>query len=146
MRINFKRLKDSATIPTLNNDTDAGVDLYSCEDLIIPAFSHSVIKTGIAWEPKNISTGKKAVMIVKSRSGLAFKYDIECTNAGVVDQEYRGEIGVKLYNNSKHRYAISEGDRIAQGVIKELPNITIHEVKELSETNRGVNGFGSSGK
>jgi len=146
MKVSFKKLNDNATIPTLNNSTDAGLDLYACDNVMITSHSDAIIKTGIAWMPSKIKEGSKAVMIVKSRSGLAFKDGIECTNAGVIDQCYRGEIGVKLYNTTNELYQVKKGDRIAQGVIYELPVVNIEEVMEIDASIRGENGFGSSGK
>jgi len=146
MKIGFKKLSESATIPTLNNITDAGIDLYASENVMITAHSDAIIKTGIAWQPSKIRINHKAVMIVKSRSGLAFKEGVECTNAGVIDEAYRGEIGVKLYNTTSELYQVKKGDRIAQGVVYELPHVNIFEIDELTKTDRGENGFGSSGK
>jgi dUTP pyrophosphatase len=77
---------------------------------------------------------------------MAFNFGVEASGAGVIDQAFRGEIKVKLYNNSDRPYMITKGDRIAQGIILELPLIDVIEIQELSDSDRGTNGFGSSGK
>ena len=148
MKILFKKLREGAVLPKFGNDDsmNAGLDLCSSSNVIIylnPGES-KIIPTGIAWEPVS---GSRCAMIVQSRSGLAFKHGIEASNAGVVDASYRGEIMVKLYNTSSHVYAVEPGERIAQGIVYLLPEITeICEVDELNESARGMDGFGSTGR
>ena len=84
---------------------------------------------------------------IRPRSGLAAKHHITVTNSpGTVDANYRGEIKAILYNLGKEPFIIQRGDRIAQMVICELPEIELVEATELSETDRNTNGFGSTGK
>ena len=85
-------------------------------------------------------------MMINSRSGLACNHGIEASNAGIIDSLYRNEIKVKLYNNGEKPYVVAKGDRIAQGIIFELPIVEVKEVLEISASTRGANGFGSSGK
>jgi dUTP pyrophosphatase len=147
MIVKFKKLNENAVIPTRGRDSDAGLDLYATDDLVVIKSNESVsLKTGIAWEVEDVPEGFNVYMQIKGRSGMAFKYDIEPTGAGVIDQEYRGEIGIKLYNMGEESYAIRRGDRIAQGIVKLIPKFTIVEAEELSETSRNTGGFGSSGK
>ena len=148
MEIRFKKLTDSATIPTYGggDSANAGLDLYSSSemDITIPAGRFAIIPTGIAWEP---IAGSRCVMIVQSRSGMAFKHNIEASNAGVIDSTYRGEISVKLYNTGDSDYIVHKGDRIAQGIVMILPEIReIVEMVELGDTIRGDSGFGSTGR
>lgn len=147
----FKRFQETAIIPTYGHDdnTNAGVDLYSCEEVLIPAGSQYVVNTGIGWDPSDLTiydNGCKVVMVVNSRSGLAFKEGIEASNAGIIDESYRGEIKVLLHNSSVSDYLVKVGDRIAQGLILYMPLVTIRETKVLSDTDRGGKGFGSTGK
>jgi dUTP pyrophosphatase len=146
MKILFKKLDFFAKIPTRKLDTDAGLDFYSLEEKTIWPNDYVIISTGIAWEPQNIPESTNVYMEIKSRSGLAFKHSVEASNAGVIDQEYRGEIKIKLYNNSGRSYTVKKGDRVAQGIIKLLPRYSIEETDSLNSTERNDKGFGSSGK
>ena len=84
---------------------------------------------------------------IRSRSGLAFKYGVSVLNSpGTIDSGYRGEIKVILKNSDHHRYEIKKGDRIAQMVVSEFTKASLTEVAELSETERGEGGLGSTGK
>ena len=147
MRIGFRKLAGQAIIPTRNHKTDAGIDFFACTDvpIIIKPHSTKPIPTGIAWQPSDIPEETNAVMVIKSRSGLAFKHDIECSNAGVIDQDYRGEIKLLLHNNSDEIFIVNHGDKLAQGIVHLIPQATIEEITELKDTERGVKGFGSSG-
>lgn len=154
MIVNFKRLKENAIIPTFGHDdnSNAGLDFYAAIEynfILIPPGNSINIDTGIAWEPNSgieYLTGWKPAMIIKGRSSLSIKYGIECCNAGVVDQGYRGSITIRLYNAGEYPYMIKHGDRIAQGVVVLLPIIEVREVSELGESIRGERGFGSSGR
>lgn len=146
----FKKLREDAIIPTRGTPRAAGVDLYACLDKFVclePGES-AIIGTGIAWMPspnRNPSCVKS--MVVKSRSGLAFKHDIESSNAGVIDEDYRGEIKVKVYNRGNTHVTIEHGQRFAQGLIISQPLDDIIEYTgELDTTERGEGGFGSTGK
>ena len=149
MKIKFKKMREGAIIPTFGNDdaTNAGIDLYAWSPrkiLIIDPGESKIIDTGVAWEPVG---GCKYAMIIQSRSGMAFKQGLEASNAGVVDHSYRGSIMVKIYNNSKVEQVIEHGDRIAQGVVHLLPFVdAIEEADTLTDTIRGPDGFGSSGR
>ena len=84
---------------------------------------------------------------IRPRSGLALKHDIMITNSpGTVDAGYRGEIGIIMYNGSENEFPIKRGDRVAQMVICQLPEVELIEVEELSASDRGEGGFGSTGK
>jgi dUTP pyrophosphatase len=138
--INVKLLETSAKIPTRANENDAGWDLYSVIDTVIPAKQRKTVKTGIALEmPENMAG------LIWPRSGLSVKQGIDVL-AGVVDSGYRGEIMVCLYNTSDENVSINHGDRIAQIIFQEVPRVMMINQEGLGSSQRGDNGFGSSGK
>lgn len=139
MKLKFKRLSETAKLPTRGSEEAAGWDLYSDEDRIIPINSKAVITTNLAYEiPKGYA------LIIKDRSSMA-KNDLT-TNAGVLDSDYRGCVGVMIRNNSIEYLRILKGERIAQFLVVAVPETEIEEVFELSATQRGEGGFGSTGK
>lgn len=129
-----------AVVPQRNNVEDAGVDLRSLDDVIIPPLGRVLVHTGLILEiPKNYY-GR-----VAPRSGLALKHGLDVL-AGVIDSSYRGEICVVLHNTDAYESAILKaGDRIAQLIIERHYNFDFEEVDELSDTTRASKGFGSSG-
>ena len=122
----------------------AGADLRAAidEDVVIPAGEHRLIKTGLAIAlPDNYEAQ------VRPRSGLALKHGITVLNSpGTIDADYRGEVGVILINHGKEAFTVSRGERIAQMIIAPFVQADFCEVTELTETERGTGGFGSSGK
>jgi len=128
-------------VPSRANPTDAGADIYSIEQCIIQPLERKAISTGIRME---IPEGYYAR--IAPRSGLAVKNGIDIL-AGVVDSSYRGEIKVVLYNSDKsNSFFVNPGDRIAQLIIEKHYNFDLIEVvEELSDTDRGSGGFGSTG-
>lgn len=141
MKVKFKRLSPHAIIPSQQHAYDAGYDVTSVEDKIIPAGKWALIKTGLAVElPVEME------LQVRSRSGLAFKKGVFCLNApGTVDAGYRNEIGVILANFGEEDFQINVGDRIAQFIFQTPKHPDISEVEELGESDRGLGGFGSTG-
>ena len=128
--------------PKKAHPDDAVYDLCSRIDAVLEPLSGMAIPVGFAME---LPTGYEAQ--IRPRSGLAAKHHITVTNSpGTVDANYRGEIKAILYNLGKEPFIIQRGDRIAQMVICKLPEIVLVEATELSETDRGSGGFGSSGK
>lgn len=143
MRINIKKLNDSAIIPTRGSEDAAGYDLYANikDDIAIPSGKTVKIGTGIAME---IPKGYRGDIF--ARSGLATKKGLRPANCvGVIDSDYRGEIIVALHNDSDETQIIHESDRIAQISITPYLAVDFQEVAELDNTNRGEGGFGSSG-
>ena len=121
---------------------DAGYDLYSRIDAVLEPLSGMAIPVGFAME---LPAGYEAQ--IRPRSGLAAKHHITVTNSpGTVDSNFRSEVKAILYNLGREPFIIQRGDRIAQMVICKLPAIDLVEATELSETDRGSGGFGSSGK
>lgn len=141
----IKRLHKDAVLPTRATEESAGFDIYACIDksLIIPARGKVTVPTGIA-----IAIGdKNAAAFIFARSGLGIKHGIIPSNAvGVIDSDYRGEIMVGLTNHTGTDYTVSPGDRIAQMILMPVYTPALKEVNNLSETDRGAGGFGSSGK
>ena len=135
------KLNSGAKEPTRAHETDAGLDLYcpeGCEQ-ILQAKDSTVIDTGVCVE---IPAGY--VGFLKSKSGLNVKHGI--TSEGVIDSGYTGSITVKLYNHSGADYEIKAGDKISQLVILPIATPEVEIVNKLKESDRGENGFGSSGR
>lgn len=142
MSLEISRLKENAIIPTRATPNSAGMDLYAAETATIHPGQRGVIGTGIA-----ISLAPWYVGLVCPRSGMALRDFITVLNApGVIDPDYRGEVGVILVNLGDEPYLVRAGARIAQLVIVPFASPRIVEVDALSATQRGAGGFGSSGK
>ena len=135
----IKKLEESATIPTRATDSDAGYDLYSINDGIVPAGGRKVVGTGIAIAIPPPYYGR-----VAPRSGLAVKKGIDVL-AGVIDSGYRNEIGVVLINLGGASVTLPAGTRIAQIIIEKCHEVEWNDVEELAASNRGQGGFGSTG-
>jgi len=133
------KLDDNAIMPTRAHPTDAGLDLYARETQIIPARESAKFDTGVHVElPPN------TVGMLKSKSGLNVKYGL--TSEGVIDVGYTGSIVVKIYNNSGYDYKVNAGDKISQLVIMPILTPTLELVESLDDTERGSDGFGSTGR
>lgn len=136
--IKFLRLNDDAKIPRRNKDSDAGFDLYATRSDTIWHGGQLVLPIGIACELPEGYVG-----IIKPRSGMAVKHMIN-VHAGVVDQGYRGEIHVCLINHGDRPVEIRKGDRIAQMLVVPFCGDSV-EVDSIGDSERGSDGFGSSG-
>jgi dUTP pyrophosphatase len=133
-------LNELAKLPTRANENDAGFDLYSTVDTIIPNKERKTVNTGIALQMPEHLAG-----LIWPRSGLSVKSGIDVL-AGVIDSGYRGEIMVCLYNTSSENVHIKCGDRIAQIIFQEVPRVSLLLSDSLGSSQRGSNGFGSTGK
>lgn len=143
-RIKIKKLNKNAIIPNVASKEAAGVDLYACIEKPIYISPHETIKigTGLAIELPSGTFGA-----IVARSGLATKEGLAPANKiGIADSDYRGEYIVALHNHSNISRLISPGDRIAQLIVMPYIPIKFEEVDELSDTERGDGGFGSTGK
>ncbi|MBR2478928.1 MAG: dUTP diphosphatase [Clostridia bacterium] len=138
MKIKIK-LDNGAKIPTRAHETDAGLDLYARDEQIVPAKESAIFDTGV-----HIELPEGTVGFLKSKSGLNVKHGI--VSEGVIDVGYTGSIVVKLYNHSGYDYRVKAGDKITQLVILPILTPTPYLVDSLEETDRGDNGFGSSGR
>ena len=132
-------LDKGAKMPTRAHSTDAGLDLYARDTQIIPAKESAVFDTGVHVELPEGTAG-----FLKSKSGLNTKHGI--TSEGVIDVGYTGSIVAKLYNHSGKDYKVNAGDKITQLVIVPILTPELELVEALEETQRGNNGFGSTGK
>lgn len=137
-----KKLDDTLEMPAYAYVGDAGLDLRAAEDAVLKPFERRMVSCGIAMAIPQGYAG-----FVLPRSGLAAKHGISIVNApGLIDSNYRGEIKAILINlDSQTPFEIKHGDRIAQLVIMQTPPVDLVEVDELSQTDRGIGGFGSSG-
>ncbi len=139
--LKIKKMNEDAIIPNFAHKGDAGMDLYSIEEVIIPPTESRLIKTGIS-----IALPKNTEAQVRPRSGLALKYSVTVLNTpGTIDEGYRGEIGIILINHGKEEFIVTKNMKIAQMVVKPIYDINILEVNELNDTDRGEGGFGSTG-
>ena len=130
---------DGAKMPSRAHSTDAGLDIYARDEQIVPAKESAIFDTGV-----HIELPEGTVGMLKSKSGLNVKYGI--VSEGVIDVGYTGSIVVKLYNHSGFDYRVKAGDKISQLVIMPILTPTPYLVESLEETERGDNGFGSSGR
>lgn len=132
--------KSNNPLPSYATPLSAGMDLRANEYCLLYPGQRALIKTGLFIE---LPEGYEAQ--IRSRSGLAFKHGIMVLNSpGTIDADYRGEIGIILYNSSTDPFEINIGDRIAQMVISRCEQVKWKEVAELSSTERGEGGFGST--
>ena len=154
--LKVKLLTETAKIPVRAHATDAGLDIFADEDILLTSDETQTVSTGIAIEIPEGYYGR-----LKGRSGLTSKTNLR-VQEGTIDQQYRGEIKVicdlrydplegpketpsgTIHYHVMHK--ISKGDKIAQLIIQEVPYFTPVEVDELSATDRGDGGFGSTGK
>lgn len=134
-----KRLRPSATLPTRGSAEAAGLDLYNSDPVEIPAGGRALVKTGIA-----ISLPPGYYGRVAPRSGLAVKNGID-VGAGVIDSDYRGEVGVLLFNFGSDVFRAEAGTRVAQLIVEPVMLVQPVEVSDLDDTQRGAGGFGSTG-
>lgn len=143
IKVKYKKLNEKAIEPTYQTHYAAGADLHACldNDLIISPKETALIPTGISTEIPDGFVG-----LIYARSGLACKRGLAPANkVGVIDSDYRGEIIVALYNHSNGFRTITNGERIAQMIITPYYKAIYEEVSSLDDTNRGTNGFGSTG-
>ncbi|KAI8979560.1 dUTPase-like protein [Mycotypha africana] len=135
----IKRLSEHAKLPTRGSAAAAGYDLYCAHDITIPAKGKTIVATDISLAIPMGHYGR-----VAPRSGLASKHHLD-TGAGVIDADYRGPLGVLLFNFSDIDYQVKRGDRIAQLIIEKISTPEVVEVESLEESERGHGGFGSTG-
>jgi len=147
IKMRVQRLRWAAVLPEYQSAGAACFDLAACLDepearqVTIPPGGTFNLNTGLAVE---VPAGH--AMLIYSRSGHGFKNGVRLVNSvGVIDSDYRGEIGVKLRNDSGEPFTVSNGQRIAQAMLVPIPFVTICEAEELTNTERGAGGFGSTG-
>jgi dUTP pyrophosphatase len=135
-----KTLSENATLPVRATPGAAGYDLASAEYVNIPPRGHKLIKTDLAIAVPENTYGR-----IAPRSGLAYKYALDVL-AGVIDADYRGNVGVILFNHSDQIFMVQKGDRIAQLILEKIETPEITQVENLPESVRGQGGFGSTGQ
>lgn len=144
MKLKIKKLNNNAILPKRATENSAGADLYACIEnpVIIKKGEIVKIPAGISIEPED----KNTVLMIFARSGLSSKYGITLANCtGIIDSDYRGEIIIPLINLGKSDFTIEKNMRIAQLVVMPVIFPEIVETENLSDTERGINGFGSTG-
>ena len=139
MKIEIKKLSENATLPTQGSKYAAGYDLYAAEEGVVLSECRLLIKTNISVSIPEGYYGR-----IAPRSGLAYKSGLDVM-AGVIDADYRGDIGVILYNTDVKDFEFKKGDRIAQLIIEKRHNVEWQEVSELADSVRSDGGFGSTG-
>lgn len=138
LHVNVK-LDDGAKMPTKAHEADAGYDLYTPYEFTVKAGESAVVMTGVHMV---IPRGWCGLLV--SKSGLYTRHDIQST--GLVDADYTGSIVVKLTNHGMKDYHFDKGDKVSQIVILPVCDVVLEEVDYLPFTERGANGFGSSGR
>ena len=144
MEIKVKKLNDKATLPTRGSEYAAGYDLYAAieNNITVPAHLTEKIGTGLSFELPD-----ETFAAIFARSGLATKQGLRPANCvGVCDSDYRGEYIVAIHNDTDEDKIIEPGERIAQMILMPYIPMTFVETDELSESGRGQDGFGSTGK
>ena len=138
----IKRLDPTVELPSYAYAGDAGLDLRASESVVLKPLERRLVSTGLA-----IAIPEGYAGFVQPRSGLALRKGLSMANTpGLIDAHYRGELKVCAVNlDSQNNIVIERGERIAQLVIQKIPVVTLTEVDELDETDRGAAGFGSSG-
>ena len=142
MKVKIKKLRQDAIIPKYATPGAACFDLHAIENGYIYPGESMHFSTGLS-----IEIPECYVMKIYSRSGHGFKSGIRLSNAtGILDSDYRGEVRIKLHNDHiNYGFKVNSGDRIAQAMIIPVDQVQFEEVEELSETMRGIGGFGSTG-
>ncbi|RKO97545.1 hypothetical protein CXG81DRAFT_11021 [Caulochytrium protostelioides] len=134
-----KRLSEFAILPKRGSALAAGYDLAAAHETVIPARGRGIVPTDLAFAIPENTYGR-----VAPRSGLTLKQGMD-VGAGVVDADFRGPIGIILFNHSDQDFVARRGDRVAQFILERIETPEVTEVAELDETIRGHNGFGSTG-
>lgn len=142
--LKIKKIRPNAVIPKRATQHSAGLDLTACIDapLTVKAGERTLIPTGIA-----IALPAQSVGLIFARSSLGTKHGIALSNGvGVIDEDYRGELCVGIFNSSREDYTIEPFERIAQLVVAPIRYPAVEEADELDDTARGAGGFGSTGR
>ncbi|KAL8087765.1 hypothetical protein AgCh_037788 [Apium graveolens] len=134
-----KKLSEKAILPSRGSPLSAGYDLSSASEIKVPARGKALVPTDLS-----IAVPEGTYARIAPRSGLAWKHSID-VGAGVIDADYRGPVGVILFNYSDVDFEVKAGDRIAQLIIEQIVTPEVTEVDDLDLTVRGAGGFGSTG-
>ncbi|KAF7847989.1 hypothetical protein BT93_L2386 [Corymbia citriodora subsp. variegata] len=137
--LRVKKLSEKAFLPSRASPLSTGYDLSSAAEAKVPARGKALVPTNLS-----IAIPEGTYARIAPRSGLAWKHSID-VGAGVIDADYRGPVGVILFNHSDADFQVKAGDRIAQLIIEKIMTPDVLEVKDLDSTLRGEGGFGSTG-
>ena len=142
MTLRFKRIHPDAVLPAYAHPSDAGMDVRSVADIVIPRGGRALVPTGLVA----IIPPMHEIQ-VRPRSGLALKHGVTVLNTpGTIDSGYRGQIGVILANFGDSDFYVAKGDKVAQLVFAPVVQPEVVETDTIDETDRGAGGFGSTGK
>lgn len=137
--LQWAKITENAFEPVRGTKGAAGFDLRSAYDYVVPARGKALVKTDLQIKVPTGSYGR-----VAPRSGLAWKNFID-VGAGVIDEDYRGNLGIILFNHSDVDFEVKHGDRVAQLICERIFNPTLQQLNKLDDTERGNGGFGSTG-
>lgn len=141
MKVLFRKIDESARLPEYAHPGDAGMDVFSVEDMVLPSGGRALIHTGLVMQ-----LPPDAEAQVRPRSGLALKHGVTVLNSpGTIDAGYRGEVGVILINLGDEPFHVEKGMKIAQLVVAPVTRAEVVEVSAVDATDRGTGGFGSTG-
>lgn len=132
-------LDNGAYMPSRGHSTDAGLDLRTPKAVTVPAYGSAIVDTGV-----HVALPSGCAGLLVSKSGLNVRHDITCT--GLIDEGYTGSIVVKLYNHGGGDYQLEAGDKITQLVVLPVVRESLEQVSAFNATERGDNGFGSTGR
>lgn len=141
-QLKVKRTSDSAQIPTYGSTGAACFDLYADDTVVVGPGRAATVKTSLTFDiPEGF------VMLVYSRSGHGFKSGVRLANGtGVIDSDYKGEVMVRLQNDSRETFMVTLGDRVAQAMLLPVEGFALVETNDIGTSERGTKGFGSTGK
>lgn len=140
MELKIKKIHPDAKLPKYATEGDAGMDLFATEEKILGPGDFWAVPVGFALEiPKGYAG------LIWDKSGLSINHGLKILG-GVIDSGYRGEVKVGIINLSNSEYKIEKGHKVAQMIVQKIEHVEIIEVENLSETKRGEEGFGSTGK
>lgn len=143
MEVKVKKLRDNAMLPAYQTEQAAAMDVHACLDapMVLQPLERAMVPTGLAFE---IPEGYE--MQIRARSGLSIKHGITMVNGiGTIDADYRGELNVLVINLGQEAFEIEPDMRIAQLLVNKYEKISWQITEDLSETDRGTRGFGSTG-
>jgi len=141
MKVLFRKIDPAARLPAYAHPGDAGMDLFSVEDVSLQPGGRALVRTGLVMQ-----LPPDAEAQVRPRSGLALKHGVTVLNTpGTIDAGYRGEIGVILVNHGDSVFLVEKGMKIAQMVVSPVVRAVIEETSVTDDTDRGTGGFGSTG-
>ena len=144
VKVLVKKLNSLAKLPSYKTDGASGMDLMACieKPINLEPGKSCLIPTGLS-----VAFSEKYEIQIRPRSGLAAKNSISVLNTpGTIDSDYRGELKIILFNHSNENFIINNNDRVAQMVLTPIVKMELEEINELSNSNRGDGGFGSTGK